>query len=209
MSRPARPPAAEGPRPTRGTPDGTRERLVLAAARRFNEVGYWGTDTNDIARAAGYSPGTFYKHFADKRAAFLAAHAWWAREVWAGVARSLGCAAPEGAPERVVAGVVTLHRSWAVFRASLRQLVVSDPEVRQAFVAQRREQLEWLRALEAGQSGPRCRTDAERLALLLLVERVADALADGEAAGLGVDEGDLECELVRRVGEHLAGGLPS
>lgn len=208
MRRP-RPAATDVPRPARGTPDGTRERLVLAAARRFNEVGYWGTDTNDIARVAGYSPGTFYKHFADKRAAFLAVHAWWAREIWAGVARSLEGAAPEGAPERVVAGIVTLHRGWAVFRASLRQLVVSDPEVRQAFVAQRREQLDWLRALEARRGGPRCRTDADRLALLLFVERVADALADGEAAGLGVDEGALECELVRRVGEHLAGSLPS
>src|SRR5690606_17709581 len=57
--------AAEG-RPRRGTPDGTRERLIAAAAEVINRDGYFGTDSNAIARAAGYSPATFYKHFEDK-----------------------------------------------------------------------------------------------------------------------------------------------
>ncbi len=53
--------------------DDTRDRLVAAAARAFNRAGYHGTDSNRIARAAGYAPATFYKHFADKRAIFVAA----------------------------------------------------------------------------------------------------------------------------------------
>ncbi|MFN8643133.1 MAG: hypothetical protein U0802_16300 [Candidatus Binatia bacterium] len=42
--------AAEG-RPRRGTPAGTRERLVAAAAEVLNRDGYFGTDSNAIARA--------------------------------------------------------------------------------------------------------------------------------------------------------------
>ncbi len=63
-------------------PERTRERLIEAAAHTFNEVGYLGTDTNRIARAAGYAPGTFYKHFADKRAIFLEAYLLWVDAEW-------------------------------------------------------------------------------------------------------------------------------
>jgi AcrR family transcriptional regulator len=51
-------------RPRRGTPAQTRERLVAAAAILFNRAGYHGTDSNRIARAAGYSTGTFYLNYA-------------------------------------------------------------------------------------------------------------------------------------------------
>lgn len=65
------------PRPSRGTPEETRERLVVAAAQLFNRVGYDGTDSNRIAREAGYAPGTFYKHFRDKKEIFLAVYEGW------------------------------------------------------------------------------------------------------------------------------------
>ncbi|MGG6497807.1 UNVERIFIED_CONTAM: TetR/AcrR family transcriptional regulator, partial [Bacteroidetes bacterium 56_B9] len=51
-------------------PQESRRALVEAAAQIFNTVGYFGTDTNRIAKAAGYTPGTFYTHFPDKRAIF-------------------------------------------------------------------------------------------------------------------------------------------
>ena len=52
-------------RPKRGQSADTRERLVAAAAAVFNRDGYHGTDSNRLARAAGYAPATFYKHFPD------------------------------------------------------------------------------------------------------------------------------------------------
>lgn len=50
----------------------TRARLLLAARELFARDGYDGTRPQDIARAADVAIGTFYVHFADKRAAFLA-----------------------------------------------------------------------------------------------------------------------------------------
>src|ERR1700732_913657 len=50
----------------------SRERLLAAARRLFIKRGYHATRPQDIARAADVGHGTFYLHFADKRACFLA-----------------------------------------------------------------------------------------------------------------------------------------
>src|SRR5476651_1364278 len=47
-------------------------RLKLAARKLFVERGYDATRPQDIAREAGLGHGTFYLHFPDKRACFLA-----------------------------------------------------------------------------------------------------------------------------------------
>src|SRR5439155_19483347 len=85
--RAGEPPGAR--RPRRGSPAETRARLVAAAAREFGRVGYDGTDSNRLARAAGYAPGTFYKHFADKRAIFLEAYRAWVTAEWVAIDRLL------------------------------------------------------------------------------------------------------------------------
>ena len=50
----------------------TRRRLLDAARRLFAAEGYDAIRPQDIAREADVAIGTFYLHFADKRAAFLA-----------------------------------------------------------------------------------------------------------------------------------------
>jgi AcrR family transcriptional regulator len=51
---------------------GTREKIVEAAERVMRERGLARTTTKEIARAAGYSEGTLYKHFESKEDLFLA-----------------------------------------------------------------------------------------------------------------------------------------
>lgn len=50
----------------------TRRQLLDAARARFVAHGYDATRPQDIAREADVAVGTFYLHFADKRAAFIA-----------------------------------------------------------------------------------------------------------------------------------------
>lgn len=50
----------------------TRRQLLDAARKLFAKYGYDATRPQDIAREADVAAGTFYLHFADKRAAFLA-----------------------------------------------------------------------------------------------------------------------------------------
>lgn len=195
-------------RPLRGTPEETRARLVAAAAEVFERDGYAGTDSNRLARAAGYAPGTFYKHFADKRALFLAVYEEWVTREWTALAAVLGLGPGAGAssrtaapPERaasVVDLVLEHHRRFRGMRASLRALVATDEAVRAFYQAQRRRQLEWL----GRRRGARRRvTDA---LTLFTLERAADALADGEAEALGLSAAELRAQLIALVAAQLS-----
>lgn len=50
----------------------SRKRLLAAARQLFVSKGYHATRPQDISREAGLGHGTFYLHFTDKRACFLA-----------------------------------------------------------------------------------------------------------------------------------------
>src|SRR6476661_10433262 len=138
----------EGPRPRRGAPEQTRARLIQTAAQTFNEMPYWETDSNQIAKAANYSTGTFYRHFKDKREVFIAAYREWVAEEWASVESQV---APGQSPgesiDRAADALIEHHRRWRVFRGNLRALVTYDEELRELTQALRAEQLEKIRTL--------------------------------------------------------------
>jgi AcrR family transcriptional regulator len=194
-------------RPARGRPEETRARLLKAAAEVFNRDGYYGTDSNRLARAAGYAPGTFYKHFADKHAIFLAVYEAWIDEEWGAIGEALRQPPPGGAralAAQLVALTAELHRRWRGLRRSLRGLVVADPGVRAFYLAQRRRQLELLRDLRQA-SGRPARPAADDAVFLYTLERVSDALAEDELSALGVPEGELLRRLEALVEAHLTG----
>src|SRR5215469_13300131 len=58
-------------RPVRRKPE-SLAKIKRAARKLFVERGYHGTRPQDIAREAGLGHGTFYLHYEDKRACFLA-----------------------------------------------------------------------------------------------------------------------------------------
>jgi AcrR family transcriptional regulator len=88
-----------------------RGKLIEAAQAEFEEHGYDNTNSNAIAKRAGYAPQTFYRHFEDKRAIFLAVYQQWsAVEV-----RDVSVA---GTPEAIAAALVLLaivRFVWQVF----------------------------------------------------------------------------------------------
>ena len=51
-----------------GKRESTRERLLLTALELFEEQGYEPTTVEQIARAAGVTPMTFFRHFPTKDA---------------------------------------------------------------------------------------------------------------------------------------------
>lgn len=194
-------PRRPAPRPRRGSPDDTRARLVEAAAGVFNEVGYFATDSNKLARAAGYSPGTFYQHFPDKRALFLAVYERWVEdEIVELSAQRLEALAPATRARTFARAVLAHHQRWGVLRASLRALVLTDEVVRDFVLARRRRQLAGLAALRRQLALPG-RSRADDWALLLLLERVADSIAWGEAAAVEVPVSGLERALTRALSE--------
>ncbi len=180
-------------RPRRGVPEDTRARLVAAAAEAFNRHGFHHVDSNRIARDAGYAAGTFYKHFPDKRAAFLAAYEAWVTTEWNAIGDVIAARRPRrDLAERILALVLEHHQRWRGLRASMAALLVEDGEVRAFHRAQRRRQLELLASLRS--DGPSAasgtappRTAEDDALLLFTLERTCDAVANGETKDLGLD----------------------
>ena len=183
-ARKARPPRQHGA-------EASRAALVAAAAELFNTVGYHGTDSNRIARAAGYSPGTFYTHFPDKLAIFLEVYKTWVDAESAAIEAVLKSdASPRTLRARLAATILEHHRTWRVFRQSLRALYVTDAGVRTTRLAERKRQIATVtRQFEARGRGVPSR--AQILATLLITEVLSDALADGDVKALEVREADM------------------
>jgi AcrR family transcriptional regulator len=187
------------PRPRRGSPAHTRERLVAAAASMFNSVGYHGTDSNRIAEKAGYSTGTFYKHFKDKREIFLAAYETWVASEWQAVAAELTAGGTaEDIARRLVALSIDFHTRWRGLRISLLELVFTDAEVRRFYRKQRRRQLDVMADLRA-KSGAAPRRREDDAIHLFTTERTFDALAQGELHDLGLDRQVVLEAIIQKV----------
>ena len=190
-------------RPRRGTPEQTRERLITAAASQFNRFGFHGTDSNSIAKEAGYATGTFYKHFRDKREAFLAAYESWLAAEWKEVDDELSqMKKAEETARRIVALLIRFHTAWRGLRASLMELVFSDPEARRFFRKQRRRQLDHIVALRSRFTLPP-QTREEDAIFMCMTERVFDAIGQGEIQSLGLDQAAVIESMVERMHAFL------
>ncbi len=176
----------------------TAARLVAAAAKEFNKHGFDGTDSNKIARRAGFAPQTFYRWFRDKTAIFVAVYRAWEDEEAQVIGGLLAKAAPMS---ELVEAVVAHHRAFRLFRRSLRQLALENETVRKARTESRLRQIERTRRW----AGPEARSQPEIAALLLQMERLCDGVAEGELAELGVDEPTARqaiTELLRQMRRH-------
>lgn len=163
-----------------------RQALIAAALREFENHGYDGTNSNAIAKRAGYAPQTFYRHFADKLEIFIAAYEAWSDAGIEGLAAV-------GAIESYARSLIDHHRSHRVFRRSLRMLTVSDARVLAARTKAREAQM---LAIAGRVSGFAVKSRAARLAALLTIERLCDAIADEEFAAAGVSRQAATRELV-------------
>jgi AcrR family transcriptional regulator len=114
-----------------------RERLLDAAVNVVAEEGYAATTVADLTKEAGVSRTTFYEHFADKEACFLAAYDT-AADV---LARRIGAAfeTQEAWPDRVRAGLVALLESLAgepqIARLALVDVGSAGPQAQRRYRA--------------------------------------------------------------------------
>jgi AcrR family transcriptional regulator len=173
-------------------PEATFDRLMLAAAKEFNEHGFGGTDTNRIARRAGFAPQTVYRWFHNKVGILIRAYQRWVRDELDAFHTLLS----ENASDICVARLlVTHHKAYLVFRRSLRQLSVENEVVRAARARSRLNQIAYVRSLSPNV----VREDASIAATLLQTERLADALAEGEFHDMGLNKKAGEEALARLI----------
>ena len=173
--------------------EATPDKLLQAAASEFNEHGFGGTDTNRIARRAGFAPQTFYRWFGDKVEIFIEVYERWQEEEIQVVRKLL---AENAGDARLAQAFVAHHKAFLVFRRSLRQLSVENDTVRAARARSRLRQIEAIKVL----SGERTRDDATLAATLLQIERLSDALAEGEFVDMGLGKKGGEAALAGLIG---------
>jgi AcrR family transcriptional regulator len=176
----------------------TRDRLVAAAAAEFREHGFAGTDSNKIARRASFAPQTFYRWFKDKTAIFIAVYRAWEDEERRVIADLIAAGAGDGA---IVEAGIAHHRAYLIFRRSLRALAIDEPQVRAARAESRRRQIAQIVAW----AGEGAQTEDRIAVRLLELERLSDAVAEGELADLGFGDAAARTQLAAIVAE-LRGG---
>ena len=170
--------------------EATAAKLVEAASKEFRQHGFFGTDTNKIARRAGFAPQTFYRWFRDKKDIFVAVYRAWEEEEVKVLAALVGARA---SVDKFVDAVISHHRVYRRFRRSLRRLAVEDPTVRKARAKSRLRQIEHIKAWSRRSS----LTSEEIAPVLLQIERLCDAVAENELADLGLDEKAVRAEVAR------------
>ena len=115
-----------------------RERLIAAMLRAASELGYREANVQDVIERAGVSRPTFYEHFANKEACFLAAF----DSTAARLRERIGAAAAKGdnLRDRLRFGLETLLHFAATEPEAARTLVV-EARAASADAVMRRDEL--------------------------------------------------------------------
>lgn len=136
-------------------------RLKQAARKLFVERGYHATRPQDIAREAGLGHGTFYLHYPDKRACFLAFvdEAREELDIYLRLRRVPGASLEERIGATIAAIYDYSETHPGVLRAAMTDESVIDAEGVQAVPLLMRWGGEWAEMLrEAAEAGITCRS---------------------------------------------------
>ena len=178
----------------------TRARLIEAAMSEFIEHGFSGTDTNRIARRAGFAPQTFYRWFGDKLAVFAEVLHVWDEAEFAMLAALMDSEHGDGdagtglSPQQLAEACVENTRPFLTFRQQLRSVTMQDAAVRQARAQGRAGLLVRLSRL-----CPHLAPEALAHAVLQ-IESLSEMLARGDHTDLGVS-GQA---LLQALADHIA-----
>ena len=176
----------------------TRTKLLRAAAAEFIEHGFTATDTNRIARRAGFAPQTFYRWYKDKVDIFIHVYYAWEEAETAILSELM---VRQSTSRQIAESYAEGHRSFLVFRRHLRQLAYEYPAVRQARADSRKRHIARIKQWHPGLSA----SEGEIASILLELERLCDAIAESEFADMGLsDDGALHeaASLIDRLRPH-------
>src|SRR5262245_37824296 len=186
-------------------PTSTRAKLLAAAAAAFNTDGYFGTDTNKIARAAGFAPATFYQHFANKKEIFVEAYRHWVDADWQVIEKAIGS---EKAPRKIARAIVRAHSAhhgkWVELRLSMHGLVATDKDCRKSYLQARADQLTRMRRLLNGLKAPRL-SQGDLLYSFLCIERASNAVTDGDIEALRIPRNEMLKQIESEIVYLLTG----
>ena len=166
----------------RRNPAATRAALVRAARLELEDCGFEATQSNNIARRAGYAPQTFYRHFADKVDILLAVYADWLADKHEAISAA-------GDVREVARVLLKFHRASRKLRHALRTLSITEERVRAARAKSRMQGIAYVRA-----NRPHLVewSDAHLLRSVLMIERMVDAYTEDDKADPAISPEEAE-----------------
>ena len=191
---------------TRPAAAGHRARLTEGLAAAIAEKGYAAVTIADVVRVARVSKRTFYEHFADKEACFLALYAETSEELLELIGNAVATARGSW-EERIGAAARAYFERVAaepeLIRAGLLEIQAAGPRARALRREVQRRYAEQLRAFslaaEAEEPGIRGLTPALATAVVGgLDELMLEAAEAGHAERMG-ELADAATELIRAV----------
>ncbi|HEY4113991.1 MAG TPA: TetR/AcrR family transcriptional regulator [Rhizomicrobium sp.] len=163
-------------------------KIKTAARKLFVERGYDATRPQDIAREAGLGHGTFYLHYPDKRACFLAFVEDARQELDAYVQERVR----DGASlESLIAATLNAIYDYAeshpgVLTAAMTDEAVIDAEGVQAIPLLQRWGADWARAVRAAAQAGRAASDYDvEVVGQAIVGAIHQAASEGHRSGRG------------------------
>ena len=116
-----------------------KNRIVQAGFELFSQVGYYNTNTAEIAKRAGVSTGIVYGYFKDKRDILLDVLEIYVKEAFAPVLNMVNSlTAPvnfEGTIGHVLDSAINIHKKYANIHEALHSLSHSDEAVNNKFIS--------------------------------------------------------------------------
>lgn len=116
-----------------------KNRIVQAGFELFSQVGYYNTNTAEIAKRAGVSTGIVYGYFKDKRDILLDVLEIYVKGAFAPVLDMIShLTAPvnfEGTIEHVLERAINIHTKYANIHEALHSLSHTDEAVNNKFIS--------------------------------------------------------------------------
>jgi len=191
---------------TRTAATGHRARLTAGLAAAIAEKGYAAVTIADVVRIARVSKRTFYEHFADKEACFLALYAETSDELLELIASAAASAAGPWDARLAAAARAYFERVAAepeLIRAALLEIQAAGPRGRELRREVQRRYAEQLRSLSTAAAAEEPGISALTPALATAVvgglnELMLEAAEAGQAARMG-ELAAAATELIRAV----------
>ncbi|GIO29786.1 MULTISPECIES: TetR/AcrR family transcriptional regulator [Paenibacillus] len=193
------------PRQERGIK--TKEAILQAAMKLFSEKGYHGTNTKEIAAAAGVSTGSFYSYYKDKRAVFLDSLSIYFSTLLERIETYLAginfsTMDKHEMIREVIDSLIYSHQVFTGFHKELQVMYHSDPEVQlimdEQFDLGRRKTLEYL--LMNSEELKVDHAEAASIVMFEAINSVVDMLVFSQQK---VDDNLIKNELAKMIVSYL------
>lgn len=183
--------------------DKTKYSIILAAKKLFNTVGYFNINSNQIAKTAGYSTGTFYKYFKSKAEIFLDVYKLWHEEQRAIIQQiDMEGLTDEELSIRLFNIISPYYVEWKLFRNSVQVLKNDYDKIDEFRLEQREIIIQMILSLMERRGAKTNYQDT--MLYQIILERMFDAYAHNELDSK--DKLEQKKQVIRFLVAYLANG---